>query len=70
MIMERVKEAEAGFRSLMEATDTTTVSWTMIMQLIAVFAQLNDQYSRQEQRLDWMLLASGAALGTAAEAKA
>jgi DNA invertase Pin-like site-specific DNA recombinase len=39
MIMERIKESEAGFRSLSEAIDTTTVSGTMMMQLIAVFAQ-------------------------------
>ncbi|MEA3148100.1 MAG: hypothetical protein QOI53_3722 [Verrucomicrobiota bacterium] len=39
MIMERIKEAEAGFKSLTEAIDTTTVSGTMMMQLIAVFAQ-------------------------------
>jgi DNA invertase Pin-like site-specific DNA recombinase len=36
-IMERIKEAEAGFKSLTEAIDTTTVSGTMMMQLIAVF---------------------------------
>jgi DNA invertase Pin-like site-specific DNA recombinase len=39
MIMERIKEAEAGFKSLTEAIDTTAVSGTMMMQLIAVFAQ-------------------------------
>ena len=39
MIVERIKEAEAGFKSLTEAIDTTTVSGTMMMQLIAVFAQ-------------------------------
>jgi DNA invertase Pin-like site-specific DNA recombinase len=39
MIMERIKEAEAEFKSLTEAIDTTTVSGTMMMQLIAVFAQ-------------------------------
>jgi DNA invertase Pin-like site-specific DNA recombinase len=39
MIMERIKEAEAGFKSLTEAIDTTTVSGTKMMQLIAVFAQ-------------------------------
>jgi DNA invertase Pin-like site-specific DNA recombinase len=38
-IMERIKEAEAGFKSLTEAIDTPTVSGTMMMQLIAVFAQ-------------------------------
>ena len=37
--MERVKEAEAGFKSLTETIDTTTVSGIMMMQLIAVFAQ-------------------------------
>jgi hypothetical protein len=38
--MERIKEAEAEFKSLMEAIDPTTVSGTtMMMQLIAVFAQ-------------------------------
>ena len=37
--MERIKEAEAGFKRLTEAIDTTTVSGTMMMQLIAVFAQ-------------------------------
>ena len=39
MIMERIKEAEAGFRSLTEAIDTTTVPGTMMMQLLAVFGQ-------------------------------
>jgi DNA invertase Pin-like site-specific DNA recombinase len=39
IIMERIKDAEAGFKSLTEAIDTTTVSGTMMMQLIAVFAQ-------------------------------
>src|SRR6201746_607244 len=38
IIMERIKDAEAGFKSLTEAIDTTTVSGTMMMQLIAVFA--------------------------------
>ena len=38
--MERIKEAEAEFKSLTEAIDPTTVSGTtMMMQLIAVFAQ-------------------------------
>ena len=39
MIMERIKQAEAGFKSLTEAIDATTVSGIMMMQLIAVFAQ-------------------------------
>src|SRR3984957_1048553 len=32
-IMERIKKAEAGFKSLTEAIDTTTVSGTMMMQM-------------------------------------
>src|ERR1700737_3435697 len=32
MIMERIHEAKAGFRSLTEAIDTHTVSGTMMMQ--------------------------------------
>src|ERR1700719_692057 len=46
MIMERIKEAEAGFKSLTEAIDTTTVSGTMMMQLIAVFAQFRSEERR------------------------
>src|SRR6202047_4188223 len=38
-IMERIKEAEAGFKSLTEAIDTTTVSGTMLMQLLGAFAE-------------------------------
>jgi DNA invertase Pin-like site-specific DNA recombinase len=50
MIMERIKEAEAGFRSLTEAIDTTTVSGTMMMQLIAVFAQFERSVLRERTK--------------------
>ena len=54
MIMERIKEAEAGFKSLTEAIDTTTVSGTMMCNLLPSSPSLKDRYSRKEQRLDWM----------------
>src|ERR1700724_292349 len=39
MIMERIKEAGAGFRSLTEAIDTTTAPGRMMMQMVGVFAE-------------------------------
>ena len=39
MIMERIKEAEAGFRSLSEAIDTTTAPGRMLMQRVGAFAE-------------------------------
>src|SRR5262245_42876380 len=36
--MERIAQAEAGFRSLTEATDTTTPAGRMRMQMIGSFA--------------------------------
>ncbi len=38
-IMERLSEAEAGFRSLTEAIDTTTPAGRMMMQMIGAFAE-------------------------------
>ena len=35
MIMERIQEAKAGFRSLTEAIDTTTAHGRMMMQIDA-----------------------------------
>src|SRR6266536_1856245 len=37
-IMERLVEAEAGFRSLTEAIDTTTAAGRMMMQMVGAFA--------------------------------
>ena len=38
-IMERLAEAEAGFRSLTEAIDTTTPAGRMMMQMVGAFAE-------------------------------
>jgi DNA-binding winged helix-turn-helix (wHTH) protein len=38
-IMERVREAGAGFRSLTEAVDTTTAAGCMMMQMLGSFAE-------------------------------
>jgi DNA invertase Pin-like site-specific DNA recombinase len=40
MIMERIQEAKAGFRSLTEAIDTTTAPGRMMMQMVGAFAEL------------------------------
>jgi DNA invertase Pin-like site-specific DNA recombinase len=39
MIMERIQEAKAGFRSLTEAIDTTTAPGRMMMQMVGAFAE-------------------------------
>jgi len=38
-IMERVQEKKAGFRSLIEAVDTTTPAGRMMMQMVGAFAE-------------------------------
>jgi len=38
MIMERLADAKAGFRSLTEAIDTTTPAGRMMMQMVGAFA--------------------------------
>jgi hypothetical protein len=39
MIMERIADTGAGFRSLTEAIDTTTAAGRMMMQMVAAFAE-------------------------------
>src|ERR1039457_7492792 len=39
MIMERLAETKAGFRSLTEAIDTTTPAGRMMMQMVGAFAE-------------------------------
>jgi DNA invertase Pin-like site-specific DNA recombinase len=39
IIMERLAEASAGFRSLTEAIDTTTPAGRMMMQMVGAFAE-------------------------------
>ena len=40
IIMKRLAEAKAGFRSLTEAIDTTTAAGRMMMQMVGSFAEL------------------------------
>jgi len=42
VIMERIQEAKAGFRSLTEAIDTTTAQGRMMMQMVGAFADALD----------------------------
>ena len=39
MLMERIRERKAGFRSLTEAIDTTTPAGRMMMQMVGAFAE-------------------------------
>ena len=46
-IMERIAQAEAGFRSLTEAIDTTTPAGRMLMQMVGSFAELERAMIRE-----------------------
>src|SRR5947209_16406028 len=48
--MERLGEAEAGFRSLTEAIDTTTPAGRMMMQMIGSFAEFERAMLRERTR--------------------
>ena len=61
MIMERIKEAKAGFKSLREAIHTTTVSGTMMLQMVGAFAEFERAILRDRTKADWMLPGNGAA---------
>jgi DNA invertase Pin-like site-specific DNA recombinase len=50
MIMERIKAAEAGFRSLTEAIDTTTAPGRMMMQMIGVFGEFERAVLRERTK--------------------
>jgi DNA invertase Pin-like site-specific DNA recombinase len=50
MIMERIKEAEAGFRSLSEAIDTTTAPGRMMMQMVGAFAEFERAILRERTK--------------------
>src|ERR1700730_1815602 len=50
MIMERIKEAEAGFRSLTEAIDTTTAPRRMMMQMVGAFAKFERAILRERTK--------------------
>jgi DNA invertase Pin-like site-specific DNA recombinase len=46
-IMERIREAGAGFRSLTEAIDTTTPAGRMLMQMVGSFAEFERAMLRE-----------------------
>jgi DNA invertase Pin-like site-specific DNA recombinase len=50
MIMERIQEAKAGFRSLTEAIDTTTAPRRMMMQMVGAFAEFERAILRERTK--------------------
>jgi len=48
--MERLSEAEAGFRSLTEAIDTTTPAGRMMMQMVGAFAEFERAMLRERTK--------------------
>jgi DNA invertase Pin-like site-specific DNA recombinase len=50
MIIERIKEAEAGFRSLSEAIDSTTAPGRMMMQMVGAFAEFERAILRERTK--------------------
>jgi DNA invertase Pin-like site-specific DNA recombinase len=51
IIMERLAEAKAGFRSLTEAIDTTTPAGRMMMQMVASFAEFERAMLRERTKI-------------------
>ena len=49
-IMERLTEANAGFRSLTEAIDTTTPAGRMMMQMVGAFAEFERAMLRERTK--------------------
>jgi DNA invertase Pin-like site-specific DNA recombinase len=49
-IMEQVREAGAGFRSLTEAVDTTTAAGRMMMQMLGSFTEFERSLVRERTR--------------------
>src|SRR6266851_7093080 len=50
IIMERLAEAKAGFRSLTEAIDTTTPAGRMMMQMVGSFAEFERAMLRERTK--------------------
>ena len=50
-ILEKIKEAKAGFRSLTEAIDTTTSAGRMMLQMLGAFAEFERSMIRERTRL-------------------
>ena len=49
-ILDRVEDAEAGFRSVTESIDTTTPAGRMMMQLLGAFAEFEREMIRERTR--------------------
>src|SRR3954452_2503557 len=50
LILERIEQAEAGFRSLTEAVDTTGPAGRMMMQMLGAFAEYERAMIRERTR--------------------
>ena len=50
LLMERLAAAQAGFRSLTEAIDTTTPAGRMMMQMVGAFAEFERAMLRERTR--------------------
>ena len=50
IIMERLAEAKAGFRSLTEAIDTTTLAGRVMMQMVGAFAEFERAMLRERTK--------------------
>jgi DNA invertase Pin-like site-specific DNA recombinase len=48
--MERIQDAEAGFRSLTEAIDTTTAPGRMMTQMVGAFAEFERAILRERTK--------------------
>src|ERR1022692_4266224 len=53
-IMDEVRQAKAGFRSLTEAIDTTTPAGRMMMQMVGSFAEFEGLCYGKERRWVWI----------------
>ena len=53
-IMERIAQADAGFRSLTEAIDTTTPAGRMLMQMVGSFAEFERAMIRERTQAGLM----------------
>ena len=49
-LMERLEEAEAGFRSLTKAIDTMTPAGRMLMQMVGAFAEFERAMLRERTK--------------------
>src|ERR1043166_6085435 len=62
-IMERLAEAEAGFRSLTEAIDTTTPAGRMLMQMVGSFAEFERAMIRERTQAGLLAARAGGRIG-------